>query len=311
MSAVRFRSQGARLVSVAMVSLALACGGSEPPSAPSPTPPSACTGTSGISCFGRNNYIEYVPGDLPIVISVPHGGALAPSTIPDRTIGTTVTDSNTIELGRAISTAFVTRSGRAPHLILVHLRRAKLDANREIVEGAQGNAEAIQAWNEYHAFVEQAMATVRQRSGNGFYVDLHGHGHAIPRLELGYLLTASTLDGTDAQLDAARAVSSSSLQLLPSSSSLTSSALLRGPTSLGGLLEPSVASVPSPSIPSPGASEYFNGGYSTSRHTTTLPGLQIECHFTGIRDSASSRSAFADVLVRALTTFVQTHLGLL
>jgi hypothetical protein len=289
--------------------LVLSCGGSAP-SGPTPSTPTVCAGTSGIPCFGRNNYIEYVPGDLPVVISVPHGGALAPVAIPDRTVGTTVTDSNTVELGRAVSAAFSTRSGRAPHLVIVHLRRTKLDANREVVEGAQGNADAIQAWNEYHAFIEQAMAAVRQRSGTGFYVDLHGHGHAIPRLELGYLLTASTLNGNNAELDSGGAAFTSSLRLIAQSSSLSSSALLRGPTSLGGLLEPAVASVPSPSIPSPGTDEYFNGGYSTSRHTTTLPGLQIECHFTGIRDSATSRASFSELLVRAIATFAQTHLGL-
>ncbi len=289
--------------------LALSCGGGSAPSAPTPSTPSVCAGTPGAACFGTNNYIEYVPGDLPVVVSVPHGGALAPPTIPDRTVGTSVTDSNTIELGRAISAAFTTRSGRAPHLVIVHLRRTKLDANREVVEGAQGRSEAITAWNEYHAFIEQAMAAVRQRAGTGFYGDLHGHGHAIPRLELGYLLTAAALNANNADLDSGNAALSSSLRLIAQSSSLPSSALLRGPTSLGGLLEPAVASVPSPSMPSPVADEYFNGGYSTSRHTTTLPGLQIECHFTGVRDSATSRAAFSDVLVRAIATFAQTHLG--
>ncbi len=158
--------------------LSLSCGGGPTaPSAAQTATPAACSGTPGASCFGRNNYIEYIAGDLPIVVSVSHGGALAPASIPDRTMGTTVTDSNTIELGHAISGAFTARSGRAPHLVLMHLRRTKLDANRELVEGAQGNAEAIQAWGEYHAFIEQAMATVRQRSGTGFYIDLHGHGH--------------------------------------------------------------------------------------------------------------------------------------
>ena len=49
---------------------------------------------------------------------------------------------STVELGRAISTSFATRFGRAPHLVIVHLRRTKLDANREVVEGAQGRAPA-------------------------------------------------------------------------------------------------------------------------------------------------------------------------
>lgn len=111
-------------------------------------------------------------------------------------------------------------------------------------------------------------------------------------------------------IDVPSVASSSSLRLFAASSPLPFSELLRGPTSLGGLLEPTVASVPSPSIPSPGTDEYFNGGYSTSRHAVSLPGLQIESHFNGVRDSPSSRSAFAETLARAVTTFAQTHLKL-
>ena len=38
----------------------------------------------GVSYFGRSNYIEYIAGDLPIIISAPHGGALIPAEMPDR-----------------------------------------------------------------------------------------------------------------------------------------------------------------------------------------------------------------------------------
>jgi hypothetical protein len=86
---------------------AAACGDS--PAAPS-SQPAACTPAPGLTCFGRNNYVEYAAGDFPVVVSVPHGGALVPASIPDRTSGTTVTDTNTIELGRAVAQAF----SRAP-----------------------------------------------------------------------------------------------------------------------------------------------------------------------------------------------------
>ncbi len=306
---VAFRRLFVLLVSAAVA----ACGGSSPPTAPAaPTAPTpaACAGTAGIACFGTFNYVEYVPGDYPLVVSVPHGGALTPATIPDRTVGVTATDTNTIELGRAVSQAFATRTGRAPHLVIVHLRRTKLDANREVVEAAQGNADAIRAWQEYHGFIEQAIAAVRQRSGTGLYVDLHGHGHAKARLELGYLLSADTLNGSDAQLNAAGAAAASSLRLIALQSPLSAAALIRGPSSLGGLLEARVPAVPSPSDPAPGNDPYFNGGYSTSRHTAALPGLQIESHFAGVRDTASSRAAFADALVTAVVTFLQTHTGI-
>jgi hypothetical protein len=55
---------------------------------------------------GRGAYIELTAGSLPLVLSAPHGGALTPAELPDRTSGETVTDTNALELARAIAAAF-------------------------------------------------------------------------------------------------------------------------------------------------------------------------------------------------------------
>ena len=55
--------------------------------------------------YGRNNYIEYHAGEVPLIFSAPHGGNLTPSEIPDRTSGTLVTDSYTKETTIAIKQA--------------------------------------------------------------------------------------------------------------------------------------------------------------------------------------------------------------
>jgi hypothetical protein len=221
-----------------------------------------------------------------------------------------VTDSNTIELGRAVAQAFVARSGRAPHLVIVHLRRTKLDANREVGEAAQGQAAAIQAWTEYHGFITQALTSSSVQMGRGLYIDLHGHGHAIARLELGYLLSSSTLGLSDGDLNSNGSATQSSLRLAAPRTSATFAELLRGPTSLGGLLQAHTPSVPSPAAPSPGDDPYFTGGYSTERHANALPAVQIESHFPGIRDTPANRTAFAEALVDAVAEFLATHLGL-
>jgi hypothetical protein len=295
-----------RLTSAVAVALAVVvCGGG--PTAQ--TPPGACTPAPGVVCFGQRNYIEYAAGSLPIVVSVPHGGALEPESIPNRT-GTTVTDTNTIELGRAIAQAFTRRTGRAPHLVLCHLKRTKLDANREVGDAAQGNGEAARAWTEYHVFLELATRDVEQRTRSGLYVDLHGHGHEKDRLELGYLLPGSQLDLSDAALDAGGFAAKTSLRLAIRTSPARFSEILRGPTSLGGLLAGSTASVPSPGMPSPAGDLYFSGGYSTARHTARIAGLQIESHRVGVRDTPANRDAFADTFVTASLEFLRTHLGL-
>ena len=293
-------------LAVALVALfGLACGGGGTPIVEPLPPPTGFQ--PGVPVFGQRSFVEYVPGELAVIISAPHGGSLAPTEIPDRTVGTTVTDNNTIELARAISTALVARTGRAPHLVITHLRRTKLDANREVVEAAAGNQQAVQAWTEYHAFVDSAKAAALRRSGFAVYIDLHGHGHPIRRLELGYLLSAATLNGDDKSLNTG-AIGNSSLREL-TALQRPFAEVLRGTTSLGGLLEArGVPAVPSPAMPSPGPEPYFNGGYNTQRHTMNgVVGLQIEAHFTGVRDTDANRRAFAAALAESLQLWTAEH----
>lgn len=60
------------------------------------------------SLWGSNNYVEYQVGNLPVVISVSHGGNLGPSSIPDRTCNNAVlvSDAFTIETALEIKNNF-------------------------------------------------------------------------------------------------------------------------------------------------------------------------------------------------------------
>jgi len=260
--------------------------------------------------FGRNDYVEYIAGDLPLIITAPHGGSLLPDELPDRTGTniTTVRDGNTEELARTIGNVFQARTGGRPHLIIVRLRRTKIDANREIVEAAQGNRLTARAWIEYHSFIEAAKRAVIVGHGSGLYIDLHGHGHDIERLELGYLLDQEALALSDAALDVSRHEEESSIRTLSRASPASFAELLRGPRSVGGLFEAEgFSAVPSPATPNPGGSPYFNGGYNTVRHGSRdggpISGLQIESNFTGVRDTQANRERFATALVRVWEQF--------
>jgi hypothetical protein len=269
----------------------------------------------GTSYFGRRSYVEYVPGTLPLVISAPHGGALTPGEIPDRTWGTLVTDSNTEETIRAVRNAFIERTGHAPHIVVSHLRRTKLDPNREIGEAAQESPFAELAWAEFHRFIEVAEATVIESRGSGLYLDLHGHGHDKRRLELGYLLSSADLNGSDAQLDDQSLATKSSLRALAQSTGLPFSELVRGRVSFGAHLgQQGVPSVPSLDDPAPGSDPYFTGGYNTARHGSreagkVVSGIQLELHRPGIRDTDENRRAFALRLAWATEMFMLEHFG--
>jgi hypothetical protein len=264
---------------------------------------------AGTRYLGRNTYAEYRAGTLPLIISAPHGGTIVPSEIPDRTFGVVARDRNTDELAIAVANAIQSRFGERPHLIVSQLHRSKLDPNREIVEAAQGDPLAEQAWREFHGFIEHARARVLETHGEGFYLDLHGHGHPIQRLELGYLLNAQELARSDAELDQGSWAADSSIRALVDRSGVAFSALLRGPESLGSLLEDrGYSTTPSDVQPDPGDNPFFSGGYNTARHGSrdggSISGIQIEAQFDGVRDTPASREAFAAALATALEAYL-------
>ncbi len=258
--------------------------------------------------FGRHRHVEYLPGDLPVILSAPHGGREKPEDIPDRKEGTFAFDTNTQELARAIAEAFHARTGKRPHVVICLLHRRKVDCNRDVGEAAAGHPLAVAAWEDYQAFLDRARADVVKRFGKGLFIDLHGHGHAEQQLELGYLLNRDTLGRDDAALDEAGVVASSSLRALAQKEGVSHASLIRGPRSLGGLLEAEgFPSTPSPRNPKP-AAPYFNGGYNTVRHgrnAAPVFGLQIETNSKGVRDTAESREKFAGAFVTAVITFLK------
>ena len=286
---------------------------------------------AGQSYLGRNGYIEYLAGNAPVILTAPHGGALAPGSIPNRTAAscgvapTTVTDANTADLVRAMRAKFFARFGTYPHVIISHLARTKLDPNRVSPEADCGNAEAAAALEEWHGFINTAKSAVLQATGKGWYMDIHGHGHPIARLELGYLLSGSDLDRTDAVLDASPTFeSTSSIRTLSLFSPLTFSALLRGPTSLGTLYANNgFPAIPSASDPRVGGTEYFNGGDNTVRHSCgagatglggmtggEICGVQLESNFSGVRDNAANRDRFGETTAVVLEEYLRVNWGI-
>jgi len=266
----------------------------------------------GQTYFGKSEHIEYLAGDLPVILSAPHGGRLRPADIPDRTAGTFAFDVNTQELARAVAAELHERTGHWPHVIICRLSRRKVDCNREMVEAAGGNEPAEQAWRDFHGFIDAARAAVVLTRGRGLYIDLHGHGHANQRLELGYLHSVEQLARSDEELNAGTFVAAGSLAAIAALNRRTYAELLRGPLSFGALMEQNgFPCSPSPSNPHPKA-PYFRGGYNTQRHGNggaPLAGLQIESYSRGVRDTPASRQKFAEALASTLETFLEAHLG--
>ncbi|PCJ51934.1 MAG: hypothetical protein COA79_25180 [Planctomycetota bacterium] len=260
--------------------------------------------------FKEKKRVEYLVGNLPIIISAPHGGRILPKDIPDRTYGVLLTDTNTDLLAKDIYQAFINLTGKAPHVIICHLKRLKVDCNREIKEAAQKNPDAEKVWKAFHGFIGKAVSSVIVSNKQGLYIDLHGQSHPEARLELGYLISNNKLQGSNSSL--INLQNRSSLKNLLPSSQTPFLELLKGKSSMGGLMNKyKFPSVPSPAIPHSDKAKYFSGGYNTRRYCLltkeNIYGFQAECPRKGVRDTDGNRKKFAKAFAKSIIQFLKIH----
>lgn len=271
----------------------------------------------GNTYFDSTGYVEYRAGNLPIIISAPHGGSLEPSSIPDRSCSgcVLVKDAFTKPIAEGIYDEMLETTGCYPHVIINLLHRKKFDANRDIGDAADGNPSVEKAWRAYHNFIHSAKDKVTEDYGRGLFLDMHGHGHTIQRIELGYLLKRADLQLPDSALNSISHLEESSIRSLVSDNieTLDHATLLRGLKSLGSILDTKgFSSVPSLSDPYPqGSDPYFEGGYNTRRHGSVdnagaIDAIQIELN-QDIRFNDSTRLILIDSLTQSALEYYDIH----
>lgn len=136
--------------------------------------------------------IEYIAGDLPIIISVPHGGDLKPNECTNRPWWVNSnTDVYTVPLAYQLRDVIYEETGGYPHIIICRLDRIKVDMNRDQVSRWNDNDRVQIAWNDFHSFIDISKTTSVLQYGCGLYIDLHGHPGS--RTIIGYGLSGSKL----------------------------------------------------------------------------------------------------------------------
>jgi N-formylglutamate amidohydrolase len=252
-------------------------------------------------------YTEVQYGNMPLIISVPHGGTDNPTTLPDRNCPniTTVTDNGTIEMVAAIDSVCRAEYNVQPYLVISYLKRTKLDLNREITEATCGNSAVAGIYNNYHYSIDSFIAKLLLKYPQVLFIDLHGHGHTKQRIELGYLVSASQLRNP-----AAIAPSSTSYyNMLLQNPFLNSNQFLTAANAFGTLLaEKNIPTVPSAQDPAPLTDDpYFDGGYNTKKYTAAaypkVYGWQLEANYTGVRDNKTNRIKFAKAFLQSVMEF--------
>jgi N-formylglutamate amidohydrolase len=131
-------------------------------------------------------YVDVQKGELPIVISAPHGGRMKlpgvdPRTgenLPDNASKFVVLqDYGTEELARAVAAAVERRFGKQPYLVVARAHRRYLDPNRAAREAYEHEL-AGRIYRRYHEHLDKYCREVSNRFHGGILIDLHGQGLA-------------------------------------------------------------------------------------------------------------------------------------
>ena len=132
----------------------------------------------------QNDYIHKQIGNIPILLSAPHGGEYKPKQIKDRTgEGFKVSsDDNTkeilLETGKQLEKIW-----GIPNYVYSNLHRSKLDFNRSILEATDTNKLLVSLYNSYHDFIKKSSLKYKSKL---LVIDIHGHTHPENMIELGY-----------------------------------------------------------------------------------------------------------------------------
>jgi N-formylglutamate amidohydrolase len=117
-------------------------------------------------------------GDLPIILSAPHGGRDAIPNVPER-LGEGVdrfnprSDSNTDILTERLAEAIEKKLGKRPYVVIARFHREYADANRRSRDAYESD-DAKVVYESYHQAIAQARSQVIERWGRGILFDIHG-----------------------------------------------------------------------------------------------------------------------------------------
>ena len=123
-------------------------------------------------------FIEFSKGTIPIILSVPHGGVLEVSTIPNREHGIKGIDKNTIEIARELIEIIHKISGsnsETPSFVFSHIARIKVDINRPKSKAFDKNSElAGSIYLDYHQKIIDFISYNLKSFNRSILIDIHG-----------------------------------------------------------------------------------------------------------------------------------------
>ncbi|MBC7966649.1 MAG: ThuA domain-containing protein [Fuerstia sp.] len=132
----------------------------------------------------KPDLIIFQQGDLPVVISAPHGGSLQfPGVEPRKGEGMetgaagfrVVRDGGTEELALEVARQLAVRMQGTPSYVISRVHRRYVDFNRP-PDIAVEDPQARVVYDQYHAALREAVRAIREKHPSGLLIDIHGQG---------------------------------------------------------------------------------------------------------------------------------------
>lgn len=121
--------------------------------------------------------IQTVSGELPIIITAPHGGLQeVPGCIERSSVGSRFVnrpDAHTSRLARGIADELQRLTGKSPYRVIANFHRKYIDANRA-AEEAYAVSGCAAAYDAYHAAIRRHIDEIRARFPRAMLFDIHG-----------------------------------------------------------------------------------------------------------------------------------------
>jgi N-formylglutamate amidohydrolase len=144
---------------------------------------------------GADGWVSRVSGNLPLIITAPHGGNGTVAGCPERTaVGPRFVnrpDAATAQLAQQIADALAEQTGKQPYLVIARFHRRYIDANRP-PEEAYADSACAGAYATYHNAIQQFIDDARKTHTQVLLIDVHGqsayrssilrgtrHGHTV------------------------------------------------------------------------------------------------------------------------------------
>lgn len=143
--------------------------------------------------FAAADFISVQNGDLPIIISAPHGGTMGIPGVPERKGEGMKTGGagffagrreNTELLAAAIARDIESRLGKKPFFVIAKAHRKFVDANRPPEIGVE-HPRAREVCDAYRGTLAKFCDDVQTRFGRSLLIDVHGQGSTRDTISCG------------------------------------------------------------------------------------------------------------------------------